>query len=45
MAMYATEVKMIMDMRMPPNERKDMEERSVSHRLGSAISTPIMVSN
>jgi hypothetical protein len=45
MAVHATEVKMTMDMRMPPDERKDMEERSLSHRLGSATSTPIKVSS
>lgn len=44
MAVKATDKNMRTDMRIPPTERKDMEERSLSHKLGSAIKTAITVS-
>lgn len=44
MAVHATNIKIRSDMRIPPDERKDIEDKSLSHKLGNAIKTAITVS-
>lgn len=44
MAVNATDENMTSDIRIPPDERKDIEDKSLSHKLGRAIKTAIMVS-
>jgi len=41
---HAIVTKIRSDMRIPPNERNDIEERSLKHRLGRATMTAITVS-
>ena len=44
-AVQAMVTKMRSDMMIPPKERKEMEDRSLSQRVGSATSTATTVSS
>lgn len=45
MAVHATVTKIRSDMKIPPEDKRDIEERSLSQRLGSATKTAITVSS